>query len=261
MIFILGGNGFVGSAYSRLFSRLGIGHKVITKSNFEEFRGSSCDVLINANGNSKKFLSDKDPLLDFDLSVRSVLESLEAIKSKIYIHLSSGDVYPDTSSFEKTDEDSFIDVELLSRYGLNKFLAENIIRGVHKKYLIIRMGGFVGPGIKKNAIFDMLTNSPIWLSPESELQFISTDTAASLVWSLLQKGLLNQVVNIGGRGLVHLGNLHKRIGSESIFKPSAPVVRYELKTSKIQSLLGLSLPKSDDEVDNFFLAWPFGGGG
>ena len=259
MIYIFGGEGFVGSAYSRLFSHLGLEYRVITKSNIKDFRGSSCDVLINANGNSKKFLSDKDPQLDFDLSVKSVVNSLEEFNSKMYVLLSSGDVYPDTSHLEKTDEDSFIDIARLSRYGLHKFLAECVVRGVHKKYLIIRMGGFVGPGIKKNAIFDMLTNSPVWLSPESQLQFISTDTAASLVWSLVQNGVLNQVVNIGGRGLVNLGDLHKKIGSKSLFNPNAPIVRYELKTDRIESLLGITLPKSDDEVFDFFSQWSSGG--
>jgi nucleoside-diphosphate-sugar epimerase len=256
MIYILGGNGFVGSAYTRLFSRLKIEHKVITKANYEDFRGSSCEVLINANGNSKKFLSEKDPLLEFDLSVRSVVNSLEAFKSNIYVFLSSGDVYPDPSHFDKTDEDSLIDPTRLSRYGLHKFLAENVVRGIHKNYFIIRMGGFVGPGIKKNAIYDMVTNSPIWISPESQLQFISTDTSASLVWSLVQKGTFNQVINIGGRGLVKISDIHKRIGSKSLFNPTAPVIRYELKTDRIESILGVKLPNSIDEVNDFISKWP-----
>lgn len=255
MIYILGGKGFVGSAYERLFSTLGEEFKVITKYNFENFRGSSCDFLINANGNSKKYLSDKEPLLDFDLSVRSVVNSLEAFNSKMYILLSSGDVYPDTSHSELTDEDSFIDPEKLSRYGLHKYLAEMIVRGTHKKYLIIRMGGFVGPEIKKNAIFDMLTNSPVWLSPESQLQFISTDTAASLVWALVKNNIFNQVVNIGGVGLIKLGDFHKKIGSKSIFNPGSPKIRYDLKIEKIKSLLGMNLPKSEDEVYNFVSKW------
>ena len=54
MIYVLGGKGFVGSAYGRLFSNLGEEYEIITKSNFENFRGTSCDFLINANGNSKK---------------------------------------------------------------------------------------------------------------------------------------------------------------------------------------------------------------
>ena len=78
MIYILGGNGFVGSAYARYCAAKGLPHQVITRENFARFESTACDVLINANGNSRKFLADREPLHEFDLSVRSVAASLAA---------------------------------------------------------------------------------------------------------------------------------------------------------------------------------------
>ena len=71
MIFILGGNGFVGSAFARLCRATGQEYVVLARDNYAAHRGRACSVLVNANGNSKKYLSNDEPLVDFDQSVRS----------------------------------------------------------------------------------------------------------------------------------------------------------------------------------------------
>lgn len=251
MIYILGGNGFVGSAYARLFEARKLAYRVITRANYEELRGTRCDVFINANGNSKKFLAAREPLNEFDQSVRSVAESFEAFDCGAYVFLSTGDVYPEQHSAAVTREEQTIDPAHQSRYGLHKRLAEMLVQGVQKRWLVVRMGGFVGPGLKKNAIYDMLTGAPVWLSPASELQFISTDRAASLVWRLVEKDVAGEIVNLGATGLVNLGALHARLGSSSEFKADAPTVRYELSLDKLAALTGETLPQSVAEVEAF----------
>lgn len=251
MIFLIGGNGFVGSAYARLFEARGFEYRILTRANAEEFAGQSCDVLINANGNSRKFMADREPLWEFDASTRSVAQTLEWFDPKLYVLLSTGDVYPDQSSPALTSEDQSIDVTRISRYGLHKYLAEQVVRGTRDRWLVFRMGGFVGPLLKKNAIFDMLNDQPVWLSPDSELQFISTDNAAEIVWSIVENGVTNEIINLGGSGLAHLGRLHARIGSSSQFKPDAAQTRFELSTNKLRKLYGKELPCTQDDVLTF----------
>ena len=255
MITIIGGQGFVGSAYVRLLTARGVPHRIVTRENYASLRGTACDVLINANGNSKKFLAAREPLNEFDQSVRSVAQSLEDFPCKTYVLLSTGDVYPDQSSPALTQEDAAIDPARQSRYGLHKCLAEQLVRGTRKEWLVMRMGGFVGPGLKKNAIHDMLTGGAVWLSPQSELQFISTDRAAQLVWTLVDKGVRNQVVNLGATGTVNLGALHRQIGSHSTFLPEAPTIRYEVSLDKLAKLSGAELPRSEDEVNALVAGW------
>ncbi|CAN7312976.1 NAD-dependent epimerase/dehydratase family protein [Caulobacter sp. LjRoot300] len=253
MIFIIGGEGYVGSAYPRLFQHLGLEHQVITRANYADFVGQRCDVLINANGNSKKFMADRDPKWEFDASVRSVLHSLEDIKSDCYIHLSTGDVYPETHSPEVSLESQDIDSRRQSRYGLHKHMAEHLVRSLHPRWIVMRMGGFVGPGMLKNAVFDMLNAQPVWLTPDSELQFISTDTAARLVWRLYENGVGQETVNLGARGVVRIGDLHARLQTGSPFADQARRIRFEISTDKLARLTGVSLPSSADEVEAFFL--------
>lgn len=251
MIIVIGGRGFVGSAYVRLFEKLKLEHLIITRENYAKHIGKSCDILINANGNSSKLLADREPKRDFDSSVRSVLHSLEDFKAGAYVLLSSGDVYSDQSFPAFTTESSPIDTTRQSRYGFHKYLAELIVRQHQPRWLIMRMGGFVGPGMKKNAVFDMLGDKPVWLHPDSELQFISTDTAAGVVWNLVQKGITREIVNLGARGVIRLTDLHRRIKSISVFQPEARKVRFEISLDKLATLSAFPIPETAAEVENF----------
>jgi len=251
MIFIIGGSGFVGSAYTRLLASRCVPHVVISRTNYDDYVGQSCDVLINANGNSKKFMAVRDPKWEFDASVRSVLHSLEDFRADKYVFLSTGDVYPDQSTPLLTKEDRQIAVKDQSRYGFHKYVAEQLVRALHPKYLILRMGGFVGQGLKKNAIHDLLTDSPLWLTEDSELQFISTDTAARLVWRLLEVSAYGETVNLGPVGTVRIGDIHARVRSKSQYHADARRVRFEICTAKLAALTGEILPTATDEVEHF----------
>ena len=213
-------------------------------------------MLVNANGNSRKYLADRDPLAEFDQSVRSVAVSLSAFKARNYVLISTGDIYDDPSRPATTDEERDIDLAAMSRYGLHKSLAERLIMGAHSDWLVVRAGGFVGPGIKKNAVFDILTGAKIWLSPTSELQFIQTDHAAEIIMGIVEtRGAGRQIVNLGGQGTVNLGELHAAVGSTGQFDPAAPTVRYELSLKKLAALSPVAIPHSRDEVARFAAAW------
>lgn len=251
MIYILGGRGFVGSAFARLFASKQVEYRVIDRDNYTELVGTRCDVLVNANGNSKKYLADRTPLWEFDASVRSVASALEDFKAQTVIHLSSGDVYPDQSLPQYTLEEVAPDLSRSSRYGLHKRLAEILVQNIAPRYLIMRMGGFVGPGLRKNAIFDLLNDAPVWISPESELQFVSTDAAAAMVWRLHELGVSNEIVNLGARGLAKIGDIASRLRSKSAFQPAAKTIRFELSVQKLSTLLGHEPPETTSEVDQF----------
>ena len=249
MIYILGGKGFVGSGFVRLFQKLGLDHQVLTRANYREFAGSSCEVFINANGSSSKVLANREPLTDFEANVRTTRASLEDFKAGLYIHLSSCDVYPDCSGPLATQEDEPIELNRQSPYGFHKLLAEYCVQHACKNWLIIRQGGFVGPGLKKNAIFDILNGGPLWLDPESELQFLHTDDSARLIWSLYERGVANTVLNVCGQGVVKLREALDVAGRECVVQPDSRLVRYEVSIYKAGKYI--ALPDSRATVLNF----------
>jgi len=249
MIFILGGNGFVGSALARYCRRRELAHEVITRENYAAFVGRSCDVLVNANGNSRKFLAAQQPLEEFDASVRSVRASLVNFPAGHYVHLSSCDVYPDCSSPEATQEEQSPDVSRQSPYGFHKYLAEQCVRHQAPRWLVLRMGGFVGPGMKKNPIFDILQGGPLWLDPASRLQFLHTDALAEIVFQLIQQQVHGQVLNACGAGLIELREVLEAAGGAVAVRPGSPTVRYDVSIRRLQAYV--SVPSTRPTVLEF----------
>jgi nucleoside-diphosphate-sugar epimerase len=253
MIFIVGGNGFVGSAFARYCVEHGIDHAVISRENYREFVGRRCEFLVNANGNSKKFRAQERPLEEFDESVRSVRASLVDFHADCYVCLSSCDVYADCSSPQTTAEDGRVDVVAQSPYGFHKYLAEQCVRHAGERWLILRLGGLVGTGMRKNAIFDILQGGPLRLDPASELQYLSTDDAARLAFELFDRGLHGQIFNVCGNGLISLKEVIDAVGHPVDVLPGSPRVRYCVAVDKLARIV--PIPETRRTVLEFLQAW------
>jgi nucleoside-diphosphate-sugar epimerase len=249
MIFLIGGRGLVGSAFARLFDAQGRDYAILDRESYPRYIGKPCSLLINANGNSRKPLAREKPMEDFDASVRTVRSSLVDIRFERYIHLSSCDVYPDCTSPETTREDATLPLAAQSPYGFHKYLAEQCVQHAAEDWLIFRFGGFVGPGLKKNAIFDILQGGPLWLDPQSELQFLNTDDAARLVMSLADGTVSREVFNLCGNGVVRLADVVSRSGREVPVQPGSPVVRYDVSIEKVSRYL--DVPSTVEAVFRF----------
>ena len=249
MIFLLGGNGFVGSGFARELKRTNTPFKTITRENYNEYVGQSCDVFINANGNSSKLLGRTDPKSEFRASVVSVRDSLADFKFGMYVFLSTSDVYPNPSSPELTDESSNIDVPAQSTYGFHKYLAEQCVRHSAPAWLIIRQGGFVGPGLKKNAVFDVLHGEKVWVHPDSRFQYIHTDNSARACLTLLAQGAVEEVYNVSARGTISVRELMQLSGRTVPAPDDAIASSFEISTAKSETRI--TLPTTDDCVRRF----------
>lgn len=247
LYFILGGKGFVGSAFVRFCQSTGKDYVVIDRQNYDSYVGKSCDVLINASGNSNKILATKDPLNDFDATVRNTRKTLIDFKFKKYIMISSCDVYPDCSSPVTTKEDMPIDVSKQSPYGFHKYLAEECVRHGTPDWLIVRLGGMVGLGLKKNPIFDILHGGPLWLDPKSQLQYMKTDDVVKITFMLIQKGFKKEIFNVCGKGLVQLEDIMKNYKIN--VNQGSPLVKYDINIDKVSKLT--DIPISIDAVMSF----------
>jgi nucleoside-diphosphate-sugar epimerase len=249
MFFVIGGSGFVGSAFCRILRQRAQPFEIITRANYNSFIGRGCDVLINANGNSRKFLAKTDPKYEFQASVVPVRNSLVDFRYSKYVFLSTGDVYPDCSVPELTKEDLAIDVTQQSTYGFHKYLAELCVHNAAKDWLVIRQGGFVGPGLKKNAIYDVLYGGKLWLHPESHLQFIHTDDSARMIIELIEKDISNEVINLTGTGTISASEIMVLVGRKLPYPENAVPIKYEISTEKASNLVGSR--RTEEAVKNF----------
>jgi len=248
MIFIFGGKGFVGSAFVRYCEKNNLKYEIIHRDNYNEFKAKNCDIFINAAGNSKKNLSNQNPQFDFQSNVSEVLTSFTDFKFKKYILLSSCEVYPDYSNLEFTTEKTFIEVKNQSVYGFHKYLGELCVQRNLDDWLIFRLGGMVGEGLKKNPIFDILNGGPLFVDPNSKFQFILTDDVAKIIFQVIKKDIRNELYNLCGDGGITLSDIIKNT-DEIIVKPNSPLLHYNVNIEKIKKISNILSSKST--IQNF----------
>src|ERR1035441_346614 len=96
---LIGANGFVGSAFTRLLqSRPDVQLVRVTRENFDSIPAAPSDIVIEAACNSKKFLAAENPAAEFELSVTHRLKTLLRFPADLQVHVSSVDVYSDLTS-------------------------------------------------------------------------------------------------------------------------------------------------------------------
>ena len=221
MVVVLGGHGFVGSAFVRLLSRLQVPHRAIGRQDYAAAARDTCDVLINAAGNSVKYLADRDPAADFAQSVDLAVAAARDFSPRLYVLASSVDVYADLRCAATTREDTPLDAMRTSLYGFHKQLAESCVQRHTGAWLIVRLAGMVGPGLRKNPVFDILNDQPLRISPESRYQFMSTDDAADVAWELVTTGVRNTLFNVCGDGLISPREIADMCGRRIAIDPEA----------------------------------------
>ncbi|MCX6348428.1 MAG: NAD(P)-dependent oxidoreductase, partial [Candidatus Aureabacteria bacterium] len=249
-IFVLGGRGFVGSAFLRAAFKRGIKAEAIDLDNYAEFKGKACDLLINADGNSKKYLAAEKPVEEFELSVASVLKALQDFRFQGCLHVSSIDVYPDHENSANNREDAPIEIARLSPYGFHKYLGELLVRRYAPRWMIIRLGGVLGPGLKKNPVFDLMNDRPLRVSEDSRYQYLPADLAAEFALDLVGKGLWGEVFNLCGTGAVAIREVRERLKKPLRYaSPNVPRETYEINNDKLR--LHFDVPRTVDTVNKF----------
>lgn len=248
---VIGAKGFIGSAVAAEAAARGYCVTAVDLDNYQELKGAEADLLINAAGNSRKFIDDQDPVKGYELSVTSVMNVLHDFRFKFYVQLSSGAIYPDEGSPHKNSEETPLQTSEMTRYGFHKWLAEQLVRHYAPKHLIVRMGGFVGPGLKKNALFDLLTGGPLFVHPDSEFQYMDTRDLAKAVFALCEGAAGKETLfNLSARGTVSVRQAAGWAGRElpeEAFKRSR--TRAELNVDKAARIV--TLPETGETVRRF----------
>lgn len=251
---VLGGKGFVGSAVVRYCAKHAIACDCVEPDNYREFSGCRYDLVINAAGESRKYQVNRDPLADFRYSLEPLLSSFQDFTFSGYVYISSVDVYPDHEDPARNREEAEIDLGMISHYGFHKFMGERMVLHYCPRFLIVRLGGVLGPGLRKNPVYDLLHNLPLRVDEASEYQYLATDFLAGAVLRLAESGKWNEVYNICGSGTVSLREIGDWLGRELCYAVESPLQeRYEINNEKIVRLL--AVPDSRETVREFILGW------
>lgn len=232
---IIGGNGLLGSDLTKnLHSYFNI--TPITRENYSKHIGSSFDIVINANGNSKRFWANQNPQEDFIVSTVSVQKSIFDFPCDLYMYISSPNVYEDHSKTSSTKENEKIDSSKLSPYGFHKYLSELIVKQYTNKFLILRSAMILGSNLKKGPIYDITHNKPLLISLDSKLQFITTVAFSDIIQTLSKGKVANEIINIGGIGTVSFNKIEEYFNEKITVSSNSQTQRYEMNIAKLRSL-------------------------
>lgn len=235
---IIGSNGMLGSdlvTYLRSYYTV----TAINRDNYASYCNKTFDIVVNANGNSKRFWANKNIIEDFALSTTSVYKSLFDFYADCYIYISTSDVYENHSSPLSTKENQKINSKKLSPYGFHKYLSELIVKKYSKNYVILRSSLMLGTKLKKGPLHDILEKKPLFISKQSKLQMITTKEIARCIQFFVEKKIMNKTFNIGGKNVVPFKDIHKFFNFPVLFSKDAEKQHYEMNVSKLHTIYPL----------------------
>lgn len=150
-IALIGYTGFVGSILLKQthftdFYRSGT---------ISEIDGRDFGLVVCSAAPAQKWLANRDPVTDRQ-NIDSLISHLKTITCNTFVLISTVDVF---KSPIDVDEDTPVDEEGLHAYGLHRRLLEKFVEGHFPNHLIVRLPGLVGPGLRKNVIFDFLNDN------------------------------------------------------------------------------------------------------
>jgi dTDP-4-dehydrorhamnose reductase len=148
---LIGFSGFVGSTLLRQATF----ESLYRSTNIFAINNKSFDSVVCAGAPAQKWIANSDPTSDLQ-QIDELIAHLKTIKCKLFILISTVDVfkYP-----QGVNELSVIDETELQAYGLHRLHLEKFVENHFPEYLIVRLPGLVGPGLKKNVIFDFLNDN------------------------------------------------------------------------------------------------------
>ncbi len=149
---LLGYSGLIGSTLlqTQKFSEL------YNSSNIQNIRGETFDSLTIAAAPAQKWKANKNSQQDL-ANIEYLISNLKEVRARDVILISTVDVYPDPLN---VDEETAINPLDCHPYGRHRLMLECAVSELFDT-TIIRLPGVFGTGLKKNIIYDYLTNNQI----------------------------------------------------------------------------------------------------
>lgn len=145
---LIGFSGFVGGTLLKQANF----RALYRSTNIHEIENREFDVVVCAGAPAQKWIANRDPI-DDRKKIDSLITHLRTVRCKIFILISTVDVFKEPIG---VDESTTVDESGLHPYGFHRRLLEKFVEQNFSNYLIVRLPGLVGPGLRKNVIFDLL---------------------------------------------------------------------------------------------------------
>ena len=145
---LIGFSGFVGSTLLKQ-ARFDAFYRSTT---IGEIEGKVFNTVVCAGAPAQKWIANREPEADRQ-NIDSLMAQLLTIQCKTFVLISTVDVFKSPIA---VDEDTLVEETGLHAYGSHRRLLEKFVANHFSQHLIVRLPGLVGPGLRKNVIFDFL---------------------------------------------------------------------------------------------------------
>lgn len=145
---LIGHTGFVGGVLKAAGGYTDFYHS----KNIETIKGAAFDTLVCSATPATKWLANKEPEQDWQ-SIQRLMEALATVKAKQFFLISTVDVFQQPVG---VDENSLVPTDGLQPYGAHRYAFEQFVRVRFPAATILRLPALFGPGLKKNALYDLI---------------------------------------------------------------------------------------------------------
>lgn len=148
---LIGFSGFVGGTllkqtpFEALYRSINIGN----------IEGQTYETVVCAGAPAQKWIANREPVADLR-NIENLIAHLKTVTCKTFILISTVDVFKNPIG---VDEDTQVEESELYAYGMHRRLLEKFVEEHFANHLIVRLPGLVGPGLRKNIIFDFLNDN------------------------------------------------------------------------------------------------------
>lgn len=148
---LVGHSGFVGSSLlrQRSFSHL------YRSTDIGQIAGGSFDTVVCAGAPAQKWVANREPDAD-RARIEALIGHLRTVRCRSFVLISTVDVFQDSHG---VDEATAVDEHGLHAYGKHRRMLERFVEEHFAERLIVRLPGLVGPGLRKNVIYDFLNDN------------------------------------------------------------------------------------------------------
>lgn len=148
---LLGHSGFVGS----LLKKQAHFAAQFRSTDIAGVHGREFDTVVCAAAPAKKWIANREPVADRE-AIDTLIGHIDRLHCRQFILISTVDVF---ARADGVNEDSPVVEDGLHAYGLHRRLLEKFVEKRFSEHLIVRLPGLVGPGLRKNVIFDFLNDN------------------------------------------------------------------------------------------------------
>lgn len=148
---LIGHSGYVGST---LLRQRGFDN-LYRSSNIGEIRGKAFGLVVCAAAPAQKWIANREPERDRQ-AIDGLIGHLRTIRARTFVLVSTVDVFLKPAG---VTEESPVEEDGLHAYGLNRRRLERAVEEIFPGSLVVRLPGLVGPGLRKNAVFDFLNGN------------------------------------------------------------------------------------------------------